>query len=164
MEGIIICSSNIALAHTPRPALLLRATGTVVSSVVIFLFVFSWEHHSSKWNRPKVHFMQRSRWSIDFFNKNNNGSTIKLCSFLVHCALLMSRAEAFKIFSGLTPEATTVCLKPRLLNHYVFLFLYVTESKIKLLARHWDGKNSSKENKMMMLFFFWVKYTDIYFP
>lgn len=58
MEGIIICSSNTALAHTPRPALLLRARGAVVSSVVVFLFVFSWEHHSSKWNRPKVLFMQ----------------------------------------------------------------------------------------------------------
>lgn len=67
---------------------------------------------------------------------------------------LCQELKLLKSFAGLTPEATTVCLKPRLLNHYVFLFLYVTESKIKLLARHWDGKNSSKENKMMMLFFF----------
>lgn len=134
-EGIIICSSNTALAHNHRSALLLRARGTVVSSVVLFLFVISWEHHSSKWNRPKVLFMQLSRWSIGFFNKNRNGSIIKLRAFFWFTVLhLYQELKLFKSFFGLSPEATTVCLKPKVLNRNVFLFLCVTKSKIELLV------------------------------
>lgn len=67
---------------------------------------------------------------------------------------LCQELKLLKSFAGLSPEATTVCLKLRLLNHSVFLFLCMTESKLELLIRHWDSENLGKENRMMMLFFF----------
>lgn len=49
--------------------------------------------------------------------------------------------KLFKSFADVSPGATTVSVKHRVLNHNVSLFLCSTKSKIELLVRYWDSEN-----------------------
>lgn len=103
---------------------------------------------------PKYSLCSEADEAQAFLIKTTTAAPLNYMVFWFSVLHLCQELKLFKTFAGLSPEATTVCLKPRVLKHNVFLFLGVTKSKIELLVRHWDSENKSKENKMMMLFSF----------